>query len=76
MATVASSAALPQIIVYRPGTVAHHHGDYVHPIHRVVSGVWPAPSPETCRDFSPGGVWIGPADREVLVCCGCGLDCT
>lgn len=69
-------AATPALITYRPGTVAHHHGDFVYPGRRVVNGVWPYLTPETCRDQSPGGIWIGTPDHEVLVCLGCGLDGT
>ena len=76
MDIAACSAALPRVIVYRPGAVAHHHGEYVHPSRRVVDGAWPSARPETCGDQSPFGIWIGPADQEALVCAGCGLDCT
>ena len=65
------TALLPTAIVYRRGAVAHHHGDQVAPHRRVVTGAWPYPAPETCRDFSPGGLWIGPPEQEeqqVLAC--------
>jgi len=52
MAHAAAPAALPQVIVYRPDPVAHHHGEYVHPDRRVVDGPWPYPFPETTEDSS------------------------
>jgi hypothetical protein len=76
MATAASPAAPPRVIVYRPGTATHHHGEYVHPDRRVVAGQWPYPAPQTCGDQSTAGIWIGIAEQEALVCPGCGLDCT
>jgi hypothetical protein len=75
MMTTSIGAALAAI-TYRPGTVAHHHGDFVYPGRRVVNGVWPYLTPEACRDEQPGGIWIGTAEHEVLVCLGCGLDGT
>ncbi|WP_306211072.1 hypothetical protein [Actinoplanes sp. RD1] len=63
-------------VVYRPGAVERHHGDLVWPGRLVVEGSWPYASPESCRDTSPGGIWIGPTGSEVLVCAGCGLDGT
>lgn len=35
--------------------------------------VWPAARPEDCTDESGQGEWI---NNELLVCRGCGLDCT
>lgn len=67
-------AAPSAAITYRPEPVTHHHGEFVYPGRRVVTGDWPYPSPETCRDEQPGGIWIG--EHEVLICPGCGLDAT
>jgi hypothetical protein len=74
--TTSIDAAAIAAITYRPGTVAHHHGDFVYPGRRVVNGVWPYLTPEACRDEQPGGIWIGTAEHEVLICLGCGLDAT
>lgn len=37
---------------------------------------WPASSPEECEDYSRTGEWISDGSRDVMVCRGCGLDCT
>ena len=78
-ASAAVSVERVSTIVYRPQTVTHHHGEPVAPGRRVVAGPWPYGDPQSCRDPHPDGIWVGPADQpvqQVLVCRGCGLDCT
>jgi hypothetical protein len=76
----ASAASDPvSVIVYRPQPVTRHHGEPVAPGRRVVAGPWPFRDPRSCRDPHPDGIWVGPTDRpdqQVLICRGCGLDCT
>ena len=63
-------------ITYRPDPVEYHgkqERGYVYPGRPVVEGAWPFPRPEECGDDQPTR-WI--ADRQILVCTGCGLDCT
>jgi hypothetical protein len=72
-------ATITAALTFRPEPVAHHHGLRVESWRRVVAGPWAYPSPQTCRDFSSSGLWIGPhddEDQQVLVCFSCGLDCT
>lgn len=68
-------AAIPGI-TYRDQTVEYHgyweHG-YVSPGRPVVDGTWPENQPETCNDDYPTE-WI--ANGQILICTGCGLDCT
>jgi hypothetical protein len=59
------------------GDLVEYHGpgrEYVYRGRRVVVGKWPAARPEECKDASDQGEWI--AGGKVLVCRGCGLDCT
>lgn len=63
----------PEKIIYQERQIAHHHGEYVHHTRRVVVGDWPAVGPETCLNESLSGAWI---TDELLICPGCGLDCT
>ena len=65
-------------ITYRDTLVAYHG-----PLRRVVcpgrlvalvpGRVWPAADPEHCAQANGFGEWVAP---ELLVCPGCGLDCT
>lgn len=65
----------------RWGHAPSHHGtnpadSYVYPGRRVLlldGHTWPH-QPETCTDTSHTGTWK--LDGLVLVCTGCGLDCT
>ncbi|MCG5466720.1 hypothetical protein MED01_005762 [Micromonospora sp. MED01] len=62
-----------------PGPPVMHHGshtqEWVYPGRLVIEGNWPAAIPEHCTATDEGLTdWI--ANRTVLVCTGCGLDCT
>jgi hypothetical protein len=63
-------------ISYRPTPVAYHGtGDheYVWPGRPVVAGDWPRLRPEDC-DSTYDTAWL--MDGQILVCTGCGLDCS
>ncbi|MEH1124868.1 hypothetical protein [Micromonospora sp. CPCC 206061] len=62
-------------IAYRPQPVTYHGklAEPVYPGRLVVDGDWPATRPEECVGEYPTQ-WIG--DGQVLICTGCGLDCT
>ncbi|MDG9674879.1 hypothetical protein [Micromonospora sp. DH14] len=61
-----------------PGPPVMHHGghlqEWVYPGRPVIEGNWLAAIPEHCTAADGLTAWI--ADRTVLVCTGCGLDCT
>ena len=64
-------------ITYRDAEVLHHGSgsdfEYVSPGRLVVEGTWPENRPETCK-IEYETEWI--AKGQILVCTGCGLDCT
>jgi len=65
-------------MTFRHTRVAYHgpRHEPVHPGRAVVEiprRSWPAARPEACADDSGRGAWI---NDHVLVCRGCGLDCT
>ncbi|WP_158892663.1 hypothetical protein [Amycolatopsis anabasis] len=50
--------------------------EYVYPGRRVVKipgREWPAAMPEACTDTSNRGEWL---NDDILICPGCGVDCT
>lgn len=62
-----------------PGPPVAYHGSqtqgWVYPGRAVIEGSWPAAIPEHCTATDDESTeWI--AGRTVLVCTGCGLDCT
>ncbi|MEV7177877.1 hypothetical protein [Kitasatospora sp. NPDC093679] len=73
-------SVLPAGLTFRMVEVLTHPSSFypVHPGRYVVEGVgpWDAASPEVCTDLSNKGVWLSDGVNEVLVCPGCGLDCT
>ncbi|MFE9187836.1 hypothetical protein ACFYMB_31410 [Micromonospora haikouensis] len=60
------------------GAPVVYHGaderDWVYPGRPVIEGDWPAAIPEHCT--TPTGATRQLADGRVVVCTGCGLDCT
>lgn len=71
---------LPDGAVIRDEHVAYHLADgerqFVYPGRRVIDvpgRTWRASRPEECENGVWDGVWI---DEKVLLCTGCGLDCT
>lgn len=79
LAVTAPVSIVVEHLVYRDEPVTHHGGGYVAPGRRVIEGTWLYPSPETCHDDRPDGIWIGLPDQpetQALVCRSCGLDCT
>jgi hypothetical protein len=71
---------LPEGAVVRDEPVAYHlAGDekqYVFPGRRVIDvpgWTWPAARPEECQNNEWSGKWF---EDKVLLCTGCGLDCT
>jgi hypothetical protein len=63
-------------ISYRPGPVAYHGIDdheFVWPGRVVVAGDWPRPRPEECSS-TYATKWL--RSGRILVCTGCGLDCS
>lgn len=72
--------SLPEGAVVRDDPVLYHLADgerqYVYPGRRVIDipgWTWPAPRPEECENGSGDHRWI---EDKVLLCTGCGLDCT
>lgn len=66
-------------LAWREAEVKYHGRNedmrtYVYPGRLVVEGDWPAARPEECQDDSNRGTWI--LGDQILVCAGCGLDCT
>jgi hypothetical protein len=79
MSTFYQPFPLPAGLAWNRAPVAYHGLDeldrvFVYPGRLAVAGRWPAPRPEECRYEGNDGVWLG--DGTVLVCPGCGLDCT
>ncbi|MFI0796595.1 hypothetical protein ACH4OY_28505 [Micromonospora rubida] len=71
-------ATLP-LVDPHPGPPVMHHGSHaqawVYPGRPVIEGNWPAAIPEHCTATDDElAEWI--ADGTLLVCTGCGLDCT
>lgn len=71
---------LPEGATVRDARVRYHREggvkQYVAPGRRVIEipGVtWPAASPERCQNAVWQGKWF---EGKVLLCTGCGLDCT
>jgi hypothetical protein len=66
-------------VMFRDEEVRWHGGGaegrgYVYPGRQMVAGNYPHPHAEVCEDYSGTGEWV--ANGRVLVCRGCGLDCT
>lgn len=59
-----------------PGYVHAASAYATSPGRRILAGQWPAPSPAECAETSGQGVWITDDSTEILICPGCGLDCT
>ncbi|GHH25591.1 hypothetical protein [Streptomyces rubradiris] len=69
---------LPEGVTMRTEPVLFHgpDRDFVYPGRRavdVIGRTWPAARPEECTNTEWRGEWIA---GQVLVCTGCGLDCT
>ncbi|MFD5372552.1 hypothetical protein [Streptomyces sp. NPDC127103] len=58
------------------GPVHAGHPYAIAPGRRILAGQWAAVSPAECTETSNQGVWISDQTAEVLICPGCGLDCT
>lgn len=69
----------PEGLMWNPTPVAYHGRTHeirsaVYPGRLALAGEWPAARPEECDDESRTGVWL--AGGQILICPGCGLDCT